>query len=222
MYLPITSPSHPRLAFFFNFSWCIQAGQTFQEIFPPQSYAKSVAAIRLSSHARCSWVKRTGLEMWAVNLGVTIHLARAHHPRWKKTLVKVTNKQLLGKVILLLLHPKLLCSDMPRVPPLPQLPTTVYFCTALLFIISSACWCAITSNHVPQDCSVSLSSCQGWSGYPACGFLRFTCGKTSSRGLSLWRCLMEEHCGIIIPHQMDKFPFTYLRCFQFLFQLLGF
>lgn len=81
----------------FYFSWCIQAGKMFQEIFPPQSYAKSVAAIRLPSHSHCSWAKRTGLEMWAVNLGVTIHLARAHHPRWKKTLVKVTNKQLLGK-----------------------------------------------------------------------------------------------------------------------------
>lgn len=209
MYLPITSPSHPGLAVFISV-----AGQIFQEIFPPQSYAKSVAAIRLSSCACCSWVKRTGLEMWAVNLGVTIHLARAHHPCWKKTLVKVTNKQLLGKSSSSTKASVLGYAKSSSSPTAAN--HSVFLHCSSVCHLQRLLMCNYIQPRGPGLLCVVIQ---------LSGMIRISCLRISSihvrqtlnRALPLWRRRVEERCGSIIPHQTDKFPSTYLKFFQFLF-----
>lgn len=87
-----------------------------------------------------------------VNLSVTIRLAWYITNTERKHLSKLKAS---NSLVSHLPPHKLLCSFMPKVPPHPQLPTTVYFCTTLLFVIYSAYWCAITSNHMQQDCALS-------------------------------------------------------------------
>lgn len=169
----------------------MQFGQTFQEIFPPQSYAKSVAAIRLSSHARCSWAERTGLEMWAVNPGVTIHLARAHHPRWRKTLVKVTNKQLLGKS-------SSSSSTKASVLGYAKSSSSPTAANHSVFLHCSSVYhlqCLLMCNSIQPRAPGLLCLVIHLS-----GMIRISCSWissiharwTSSWALYLWRCLMEE------------------------------
>lgn len=127
----------------------------FNKYFLPQSYANAVDAIRLPSYVHCSWTRWTGLAKWtaSVSLSVTMYLAQIHRQQWKKMLVRF-KKQASNLLVSHLPPHKLLCLYMPKVPRHPQLPTSESFCNTFLFIYC-AYRCAITPNHVRQNCAPS-------------------------------------------------------------------